>query len=441
MEKKKDVLNREEFVNTITKFVHTLSDLKRGCSFAIDGKWGNGKTFLLEMLEDRLREQQSETTADNQYFLFHYNCWQYDYYEEPAVAMVSSLLGAVKEEEKVFGGTIDGPVQASWVIAKEEVKKMAGKFVENRIGFNLIDTIDAVKKKETKLEEEEKSFDKLFAFKETLDYTRESLKKIAEQKTLIFVVDELDRCIPSYAIKVLERLHHLFSDLDNVIVIIAVDGVQLEHSVKEIYGEKICVKEYLKKFINFTFQLDTGELSKGIFEKYHDYFRLFFEPSEKEKKIIESFFSVIWDNVDIRSQEQAMEKIRTVHKLLTEEKTDLSLALFEIMKVRFQSVEEQNFWRELAILSILERTQVFSLDGYLRQSQYDYFLYISNKMQEYVIKKSDGVNLLCLRKEMLGRFFEIIGKVYEVERIAYSDGIKMLSDIAMEADKLIDMLG
>lgn len=286
MEKKKDVLNREEFVNTITEFVHTLSELKRGCSFAIDGKWGSGKTFLMEMLEERLREEQSETTGDNQYFLFHYNCWQYDYYEEPAVAMVSSLLDTVKGEENIFGGTIDRTVQASWVIAKEEVKKIAGRFIEKHIGLNLIDTIDAVKKKESKLEEEDKSFDMLFGFKETLDQTRESLKRIAEQKTLIFVVDELDRCIPSYAIKVLERLHHLFAELDNVIVIIAVDGVQLEHSVKQIYGKDTCVNEYLKKFISLTFSLDTGRLSEGIFEKYRDYFSFFSEPSKEEKRKI-----------------------------------------------------------------------------------------------------------------------------------------------------------
>lgn len=26
---------------------------------------------------------QKEETADDWYFVFHYNCWQYDYYEEP----------------------------------------------------------------------------------------------------------------------------------------------------------------------------------------------------------------------------------------------------------------------------------------------------------------------------------------------------------------------
>lgn len=37
------------------------------------------------------------------------------------------------------------------------------------------------------------------------------------------MVDELDRCLPSYAIKVLERIHHVFNELENVVVIIAME--------------------------------------------------------------------------------------------------------------------------------------------------------------------------------------------------------------------------
>ena len=70
------------------------------------------------------------------------------------------------------------------------------------------------------------------------------------------VVDELDRCIPQYAIKVLERLHHIFYGLDNVIVILAIDRRQLEHSVEEMFGinsledKRIDVEKYLKNSVS-----------------------------------------------------------------------------------------------------------------------------------------------------------------------------------------------
>mgnify|MGYP003533024634 FL=1 len=45
------------------------------------------------------------------------------------------------------------------------------------------------------------------------------------------MVDELDRCLPEYSIKVLERLHHLTENTDNVITVLSMDKSQLEKSV------------------------------------------------------------------------------------------------------------------------------------------------------------------------------------------------------------------
>mgnify|MGYP000547399914 FL=1 len=94
-------------------------------------------------------------------------------------------------------------------------------------------------------------FDEMFAFKKTLDFTRNQIRELSKNKTVLLVVDELDRCMPEYAIKVLERLHHMFEGLDNVIVLLAIDSTQLEHSVKEIYGEQVDTERYLRKFISF----------------------------------------------------------------------------------------------------------------------------------------------------------------------------------------------
>ena len=85
-------------------------------------------------------------------------------------------------------------------------------------------------------------------FKRTLDETREKLKRMSEIKTVVIVVDELDRCMPEYAIKVLERLHHLFEGIPNTIVIMAVDSKQLENSVKKSLEMQLNAGRYLRKF-------------------------------------------------------------------------------------------------------------------------------------------------------------------------------------------------
>ena len=72
------------------------------------------------------------------------------------------------------------------------------------------------------------------------------------KKAVVIMVDELDRCLPEYTIKVSERLHHIFTDLKNVIVFVSMDktnftdvgaiinsciAIEKIQSVEEIYGK------------------------------------------------------------------------------------------------------------------------------------------------------------------------------------------------------------
>lgn len=94
-----DLLNREGFIDDIIKVINQLSDNRRGCCFAVEGGWGVGKSFVIENVEEKLREVQTEQAKEDKYFVFHYNCWQYDYYEEPAIAIISAMTASIQEEK------------------------------------------------------------------------------------------------------------------------------------------------------------------------------------------------------------------------------------------------------------------------------------------------------------------------------------------------------
>ena len=64
---KVDILDREPFVEQLFELVKNISERKAKASFAIDGTWGCGKSFVLDMLEERLEPMQSEETADDKY--------------------------------------------------------------------------------------------------------------------------------------------------------------------------------------------------------------------------------------------------------------------------------------------------------------------------------------------------------------------------------------
>ena len=64
---KLDILQRDEFVKQLERMIENISANKSSTCFAINGKWGCGKTFVLDMLQEKLEAKQNEETADNRY--------------------------------------------------------------------------------------------------------------------------------------------------------------------------------------------------------------------------------------------------------------------------------------------------------------------------------------------------------------------------------------
>ena len=89
-----DILNRQQFVDDVKKIVDFAAAKKENLAFAINGQWGSGKTFVLDMLEEKLKDN---------YTVFHFNAWEYDYYDEPLIALLTATikqLGVFYNDEK-----------------------------------------------------------------------------------------------------------------------------------------------------------------------------------------------------------------------------------------------------------------------------------------------------------------------------------------------------
>ena len=102
---KLDILNRYDFVCSLINLVENISVENSSVTFALDGKWGSGKSFVLDMFEEELSRIQSEETATDKYFIIRYNCWKNDYYQEPLIAIVSSIVSSIEEKTKLFPDT------------------------------------------------------------------------------------------------------------------------------------------------------------------------------------------------------------------------------------------------------------------------------------------------------------------------------------------------
>lgn len=333
---KLDVLNRDTFVEQLVRLMNNLSDNKSSTCFAINGAWGCGKSFLLDIFEERLGEIQSENTSKDKYFVVRYNSWKYDYYEEPLVAIVSTMISIVEEKTKLFPSSqrreeILGILKSAGVV----LLSMADEVVKNKIGVGFQKCVDIVltgKQNGTADYEDRQEYDIYFQFNKTLKALNHLLQEIAQEYTVVFLVDELDRCIPEYAIKVLERLHHLTEESTNLITIIAIDKPQLVCGIKKIFGINNPEK-YLQKFINFEIKLDYGTVSERVYEKYAEFTELFDEDIFQFEDSVEECLQAIFKDIDIRTQEQLVKKAMLAHKLLYTEKKDYSFMCMELILV------------------------------------------------------------------------------------------------------------
>ena len=106
--------------------------------------------------------------------------------------------------------------------------------------------------------------------------------------------------------------------------------------MEEMFGARkdessIDIERYLKKFIDFSMVLDIGTMNESYWEKYEVYFDKFMVEQEGDKEEITNILSKLFATVDIRRLEKLIEKANMVHSLVSNEKLDISVLVFEVM--------------------------------------------------------------------------------------------------------------
>lgn len=71
----------------------------------------------------------------------------------------------------------------------------------------------------------------------------------------VIFIDELDRCRPEFAVKVLEQAKTLFQQ-DNIVVVYSTDISQLANSLEGVYGPNFDGVKYLERFYDKRIELN-----------------------------------------------------------------------------------------------------------------------------------------------------------------------------------------
>ena len=253
-------LDREQYANILTSLVKNYS---KGFVLAINNEWGTGKTTFVKMWEQMLKIQGFKT--------LYFNAWENDF-ENGATTALMSELSTIKETstEILFNKVVEKGAVLTKSLIPILIKSAIAKHLDIDILKDCLNDIteNADKLLQSQIEEYQLKKKGLKEFKKSLE---DFIKKSSSDKPIVFIIDELDRCRPDYAVEVLEKLKHFFS-VPGIVFVLSIDKIQLGNAVRGVYGsENINADEYLRRFIDLEYSIP--EPKTELFCKYlYEYF-------------------------------------------------------------------------------------------------------------------------------------------------------------------------
>lgn len=236
---------------------------------ALDAGWGTGKTFTLGLWQKYLH------SIDHPCLKF--SAWDYDHTESPILSFMTALeLDAEKILPNQKTEAVGKAIECFTKKIKAQIPSLVGGSI--RLGLSCLPfgeiantLLGAVAEKisETALES---SFDALDESKRQIAAQKkfsEALQELASElgsknAPVVIMIDELDRCRPDFAIRLLEDIKHLFS-VPGVVFFLAVEKEQLARTVSAVYGlDDKGAMVYLDKFIDMTVRVPSPEPKKFI---------------------------------------------------------------------------------------------------------------------------------------------------------------------------------
>ncbi len=281
-----DKLERKKCADALTNLV---AGQPGPLVISLNGAWGTGKTFFLKRWQAQLEK--------NGFKSIYFNAWEDDFIGNPLVSIIGQLWDSLKGEK--FAKIVRS--------IKENAKPVLAKLLLNAVrvstyGIVDLDAEDLKNRAEAILSSYSETRNELQMLRSSLQELADKVKEETGHP-IIFIIDELDRCRPLFAIELLERVKHIF-DVPNLIFVLGIDRDELSNAVTSVYGN-IDVEGYLRRFFDMEFVLPP--VKSKVFCKYlmeehglPEYFQRIAEKFQKQKpvrdyKVFLSLFSALSD--------------------------------------------------------------------------------------------------------------------------------------------------
>ena len=249
-----DTLDRAQIAEKLTNLIRDQSD---PFVISIDGQWGTGKTFLLKRWQKDLEKQD--------FRVIYFNAWEDDFCDDPLLSIIGQLSDYFKK------GNLKKLADDMGKIAIPLLKKNALSVLNRATGLTFeVDLNERDLLKEYRDQRQTKTELKNLLAKMAAAVVQET------NHPLVFIIDELDRCRPTFAIELLERVKHIF-DVPDMVFVFGINRDELCKSLQSVYGD-IDADVYLRRFFDMEFRLpeaDTKGFCTNIMSRFglHEFFQ------------------------------------------------------------------------------------------------------------------------------------------------------------------------
>lgn len=409
-------LDRQKYANNLTTIVESYAD---GFVLALNGEWGTGKTTFVKMWQASLKYSNYKT--------IYFNAWENDFENEPLIALLGELKKLIHNENDnvAFKSLLEKGAVITRNILPALAKGLLSKYFNAEIVLNVIEkSIEAATEILDKtVEEYVRKKEGLIDFKKELE---SYIELYSNGKPVVFIIDELDRCRPDYAVEILEKVKHFFS-VKGIVFVLSIDKIQLGHSIQGYYGSpKIDADEYLRRFIDIEFCLpdpDTNSFTKYLFEYYE--FKDFFHSPERgrhtelrgDTMTFISFAARLFEDqrYTLRQQEKLFAQARLIIRSFTSKSNIFPTLFFVLIHIKTFEIEFYNCIKnkKITIQELVDKFEKIFRIEYLT-SHNDEFVRHLCSAEALLIKFYNNYN-----KKMYSDSKELIVKVGETEELTF----------------------
>lgn len=252
-----DRLERAQYARFLTNYL-AAEGKQRNYVLNLNAEWGAGKTWFIKRWYMELKAHYPTVYID---------AWQQDFSDDPLLTVISSIIEQLRDatgNKLAVPDGIKSKLLGLLKVGGKLVLKSAIKKAGLEDGDFSVEGEDADKLVDTLCSNHKERYESIQYLKQEIRQWVEAavsanLEQLDGQGRLDYpafiLIDELDRCRPSYAVEMLETIKHIF-DIPGVVFVLATDTEQLQHAIKVIYGDGFDAQTYLGRFFKRRFYLN-----------------------------------------------------------------------------------------------------------------------------------------------------------------------------------------